>query len=37
MQEALPEGAKGIGNTGNLDIAGEEGEDQLKCHAVCQK
>lgn len=33
----LPEGAKGIINAGNLDVAGEEGEDPMKCHTLCQE
>lgn len=30
IQKVLPEGAKGIGYASNLDITGEEGEDQMK-------
>lgn len=37
MQKVLPVGSKGIRNSSSLDIARKKGEDQAKCHAVCQK
>lgn len=37
MQKVLPVGSKEIKNSSSLDTTGKEGEDQMKCHSVCQK